>query len=132
MVKTLREEYGAHLWMEHVPFRPNGKKWGQIARHGLATVYNIEYNSEREDSGGGGIPEYFYELLESTNCAVDGGGYAGATAAVGKKWELRRAVEVCGVRMADKKLSYEGDQPKVLFWRGRQGYWEIRIFTSQD
>lgn len=44
MVQTLRAEYGAHMWLEHVPLRRESRTRTQHAKPGLATVYNSDMN----------------------------------------------------------------------------------------
>ncbi|KAK5652261.1 hypothetical protein OQA88_10609 [Cercophora sp. LCS_1] len=100
MIQALRKDYGVHKWLEHVPFESLNNKQALLTRPELATVYG----------GAGALSRKNKKLLRRKM----------ADERV-KKWKLRRAVNVGGLKMADKKLSYENDRPKVLFLERQAG-----------
>lgn len=109
MIQTLRRDYGVHRWFEHMPFELSSadlKKPARLLAHpGLATVYSNTRALSRKNR------KFLWRKAQND---VD-------MKVMGTKWKLRRAVDVKGMKMADKKLSYESDRPKVLFLEWQAG-----------
>jgi len=93
------------MWLEHVPLQLEDKGLN-LRQHvhpdpRITTVFNSD--EQWWDT----LVHHYHPVTTDND---DNGGNDD-----GKKWELREAMEISWASMAEKKLSYESDRPKVMF-----------------